>query len=69
MTTDDDHLTLEEFVARGQAAQRAADAAIAAATCGATSGALRCDREPGHAGDHRGYLVEQDTPVFWRRFA
>jgi len=26
---------------------------------------LRCDRERGHAGDHRAYLSEHDVVLFW----
>jgi hypothetical protein len=35
--------------------------------CGRISPKLRlaCDREPGHGGRHRGYLVQHDEPVFW----
>lgn len=34
--------------------------------CGIISGIYRCDRERGHAGNHRGYNEEHDEPVFWK---
>lgn len=34
--------------------------------CGETSGALVCDREPGHTGAHRGYNDAVDEVLFWR---
>jgi hypothetical protein len=34
--------------------------------CGAVCDGLTCDRNAGHAGAHRGYHVERDTPMFWR---
>lgn len=39
-------------------------------TCGATrsvpgAAGLVCDKAPGHAGDHRGYLEQQDEVLFW----
>jgi hypothetical protein len=33
--------------------------------CGETRGGLVCDRSPGHAGDHRGYLETIDENLFW----
>lgn len=34
-------------------------------TCGHTAGALVCDREPGHVGNHRGYNDQIDAAMFW----
>lgn len=42
------------------------------ATCGAGNHhrpALACDRERGHAGDHRGYDPQIDEPMFWPNLA
>ena len=33
--------------------------------CGATRAGLVCDKGPGHAGDHRGYLSAVDEVLFW----
>ena len=39
-------------------------------TCGAfTRSGVVCDREPGHVGDHRGYVEEVDEAVFWPQSA
>ena len=33
--------------------------------CVAEMAGIRCDREIGHAGSHRGYLEQVDEAVFW----
>lgn len=37
----------------------------AEARCTAELNGTHCDREPGHAGSHRGYLEQVDEAVFW----
>jgi hypothetical protein len=45
----------------------AKNCAVYAPHCGATSHGYVCDREPGHAGNHRSYNEQVDEPVFWTR--
>lgn len=33
--------------------------------CAVEMNGIRCDREAGHTGSHRGYLEQVDEPVFW----
>jgi hypothetical protein len=35
--------------------------------CGVVNGPYICDREPGHAGLHRGYCDIVDAPLFWQQ--